>query len=141
MASAGDDAGDGAGFEVSRRAAGDAAGHHQRQPDQHQPLVAVALAEIAAGQRDDDAGGVEQADQGAELGIADAEIVEDHRPDRADRLELVGPRAARDEQHREDEPAPAGRISHRRRYAPRGRRAGGRARPRRRRDGRDGFRG
>ena len=72
-ADAADEAGGIGGDErVGEREAG-AADRHQREADEHEPLVAEALAEQAAGQRERDAGQQVQPDQPAELRLVDAE--------------------------------------------------------------------
>ena len=90
----------GAGLEIKRRPADYAAGDHQAEANQHQTLVAIALAEVTADQGDDDARCIENTDQGAKLGITDAEILDDERAHRTDRLKLIGPCTSRNEQHR-----------------------------------------
>jgi len=84
---------------------GGAAGDHQGQADDDQPALAEALADDAAGQREERAGQHVDPDEPADLRVAESEVADEERRHRGDRLELHAHRAAGDEHDRERHPA------------------------------------
>jgi hypothetical protein len=63
---------------------------HQCESGHDDPALAEPLPDDAAGQREDGAGQHVEAEEGAELRVAEPEVGDHERRDRGDRLELEG---------------------------------------------------
>jgi hypothetical protein len=82
-----------------------AAGDHEREPGDDDPSLAEALADDAAGAREERAGQHVDAEEPPELRIAQPEVLDHQRRHGGHRLELKAHRRARDEDDRQRNPA------------------------------------